>query len=182
MRATRQFTNATRVTNLTNNTGTTAINDINNPVDYENDFVYSGTQNWAKWITENNPKVNSFPMYRISPDTALYGRFAKQFTGTNLMSFDIEENWNYGAAFATVNFTIAYLNSGTDAWAVQVYNSAGTLTTISTQTNTNTGRWLKKTFSTVMYFRVGEDFRLIHTSGSSNVIFDTIEINANPSS
>jgi len=184
MRSTRAFTNPTRTANLISNTGTTALyNGTNNTVySYNSDFSYSGTQNWSKFITEINPFANSFPLYRISPDTALYGRFAKRFTATNLMSFDISNNWNYGAASATVNFLIAYLDSGTDSWAVQVYNSSGVLTTIATQTNTNTGLWKQKTFSTTMFFRTGEDFRLIHTAGASNVIFDTIEINANPSS
>lgn len=176
------YTYPTRVTNLTSGTGTTAINGYPTMVDYNNDFVYSATQNWSRFITENDAKTNSFPLYRITPDTSIYGRFAKQFTATNLMSFDIAENWNYGAAFATVNFSIAYKDSGTDTWGVQVYNSAGSLTTVATQTNTNTGEWLVKTFSTTMYFKVGEDFRLIHTSGSDNVIFDTIQLNADPSS
>jgi len=183
MRVTRSFTNPARVTSLQTTTGTTAIDGLSaNPFiySYNNDFTYSGTQNWSKFIVENNPFTNSFPLYRISPDTALYGRFAKRFTATNLMSFDISDNWDYGAATATVNFTIAYKNAGTDSWAIQVYNAAGVLTTVSTQTNTNTNRWLKKTFSAVMFFRGGEDFRLIHTAGANTVIFDTIELTANP--
>lgn len=125
--------------------------------------------------------INSFPLFRITPDTAMYGRFAKQFTGTNLMSFDIAENWNYGAAFALVNFSITYKDAGTDSWSIQVYNSSGTLTTVATQTNANTGAWLTKTFSTDMYFQAGEDFRLLHTAGSSNVVFDIIELSASSS-
>lgn len=182
MVATIAYHYATRVNNLTTGTGTTAINNYGTAIDYDNDFAYSALQNWGRFITENDAKTNSFPLYRVTPDTSIYGRFAKQFTATNLMSFDIAENWNFGAAFATVNFSIAYKDSGTDSWGVQVYNSAGTLTTIATQTNTNTGEWLVKTFSTTMYFKVGEDFRLIHSSGSDNVIFDTISLNADPSS
>jgi len=181
MVTTINYANPTRVNNLKTLTGTTALYDYGTQVDYDNDFVYSATQNWGKFITEVNSKANSFPLYRVAPDTAMYGRFAKQFTGTNLMSFDIADNWFYGAASGLVTFSITYQNTGTDTWGVQVYNSAGALTTVATQTNTNTTKWLTKTFTADVQFRAGEDFRLIHTSGTNNVIFDLIELSVTSS-
>lgn len=171
------YVNNTRVSNLINNNGVGAIynwDDFENN-QYTNDFVFKATDNWSKFITQNNSLTTATLGYRGGSDTTVWGRVYKTIKTGQDLSFDINNTWNGGTGTANINFSIVYLDNNTATWSV-LADVGSSMTTVATNTNINDGKWKVKTFSVnnMKYF-MSEDFR-IHTVSGGNTSFTLIEI------
>jgi hypothetical protein len=166
-----QYINTARVTALSTGTGTDAEYDYGTDNDYDNDFVYSGVNNFSRFITQ---VVDGHGEYRVGPDTSIYGRWAKSFDsagGYPDMTFQIESGWA-GIVTGNVSITITYFDNGTGQWSFK--NGS---TTLQTVTNTNTGQW-KQVVITDAGFTVADGFSLHYISGL-NTIFTLVELKKN---
>lgn len=170
-----KYVNNTRVTNLINNNGVGALYGYNSDDSYNNDFAFAITDNWSKYIFQNNSLSTSTLGFRGGSDTSIYGRFYKTIKTGQDLSFDIANTWAQGAGIANINFSIVYLDNNTATWDVLADVGSG-MAEVATNTNINDGKWKVKTFSVSnMKYYTSEDFK-IHTVSGGNTSFTLIEI------
>jgi hypothetical protein len=172
LKARQQYINATRRTNIINaNSSNGSLYNPTTTNDYENDFVFSAPQYYSKFIATNPNSIK--PFYRQGSDTSMYGRLCAEINGTEI-SFDIDNAWASHATTANIQFDVWYLDDGAASWSIQANTGTGMMD-VATQTNTGTGKWLKKT-ATVnnMVLGTSTDFKLKYSSSTTK--FTLIEI------
>jgi hypothetical protein len=94
---------------------------------YHNDYIIGGVKNYGRFITMIDPVGTSTAVYRVGPDTAIFGRFCRQFlikNGVGEMKFQLDTLLKNSIRNATINITVTYYDEGTGSWSLNFYNSA----------------------------------------------------------
>jgi hypothetical protein len=148
---------------------------------YRNDFGVLMTHNYGKFITQMNANETSIGRYRVGDDTAMYGRYAREFLfndqGKANMAFKVSDSLfnTTGASSVRVQITVTYFDEGNGKWSITVGKDDAHKLKIS---NTNTNKWKQVTAEfdnfTTGALNDGSDFRLNYISGD-NTAFALIE-------
>jgi hypothetical protein len=150
--------------------------------------------NYERYLHQIDANTTSAGYWNIDaahPD-AMYGRFGRGFdvaNNKNALYFDVEDDFLQNAplrAAYPVTVEVTYFDNGTGSWQL-FYDAKGKLDKASSIiTCTNTQTWKKAQFvlSDARFANKSErnsDFYIKNT-GSSNVIFSTVELSRQPQS
>jgi hypothetical protein len=126
-------------TSVTTTTSFTGLNDVG----YK---IYTG--NYQMWMSQINPQGTSQGLWRVGPQTQMYGRFARRFdhaTGKDAMYFTIDDRFFFNQGLNghyPVTIRLVYLDQGTGSFKLQYDSTSGPKDILVTKTNT--GQWKEK--------------------------------------
>lgn len=174
------YANQNRKDSLKTYSGTSAIQDFSTTSDWDNDHVFSGVNNWAKFIKQNNPKTTSLLCFREGVDSSIYGRLCKGFVITSGsapdMSFDLDNTWNTSTALANITYKVTYLDYGSGTWSFRVDTGTGFVDVLKVTNSVNSNQWITKTFTVNnVHLGTAEDFKFHYYSGA-NTKFNMVEL------
>lgn len=144
---------------------------------YYNDHVVNTQYDYHKNMFRLNPSKDVKPVFRVGPDTSLYGRFAGQPILSNnkcTWYYDVENKLIQQPTGDSVQITITYLQNGSGGSIGISCLRCGTKVTYGSLTTitTNNNLWATKTviIPNFIWKNNGYDFMLDFTGGPTTTI------------
>lgn len=150
---------------------------------YHKDYIIGGVKNYGRFVYMVDPVGSSKEVYRVGPDSAIYGRYTREFlikNGIGEMKFQLDTLLKSGVRRATIKINVTYYNEGSGKFSVNCFKCGKQPAAPALVTKTGTNKWVTQTF-TMPNARLGRrvddvaDFSLVY-KGGDNTRFALIEV------